>query len=108
MGRSRPRALGPGRARRRFDRRGRHPGRRQHLKIMQLLAAVDGDATTPLVEVLIASVSRLRRGMTVIVVTPSIDPTWVRPLATLRSRGVGCVAVTLDGDAYERLARELD
>src|ERR671937_820943 len=77
-------------------------GGRQHLKIMQLLAAVDGDATTPLVEVLVASVSRLRRGMTAVVITPSLDASWVRPLATLRSRGVGCVAVTLDAGAYER------
>ena len=81
-------------------------GGRQHLKIMQLLAAVDGDATTPLVEVLVASVSRLRRGMTCVVVTPSLDASWVRPLATLRSRGVGCVAVNLDADAYDRLGRE--
>ncbi|MFL5649091.1 MAG: DUF58 domain-containing protein [Chloroflexota bacterium] len=83
-------------------------GGRQHLKIMQLLAAVDGDATTPLVEVLVASVSRLRRGMTVVVITSSLDPSWVRPLATLRSRGVGCVAVTLDADGFERVAREQD
>ena len=81
-------------------------GGRQHLKIMQLLAAVDGDASTPLSDVLVASVSRLRRGMTAVVITPSLDTSWVRPLATLRSRGVGCVAVTLDGDAYDRLARE--
>ncbi len=73
---------------------------------MQLLAAVDGDSSTPLVEVLIASVSRLRRGMTAIVITPSLDGTWVRPLATLRSRGVGCVAITVDAEAYDRLARD--
>src|SRR5919201_706632 len=83
-------------------------GGRQHLKIMQLLAAVEGDATTPLVEGLVASVSRLRRGMTAVVITPSLDASWVRPLATLRSRGVGCVAVTLDAGAYERIGREIE
>jgi uncharacterized protein (DUF58 family) len=80
-------------------------GGRQHLKIMQLLAAVDADATSPLSDVLVASVSRLRRGMTAIVITPSLDPTWIRPLATLRSRGVGCVAVSLDPDAFDRYSR---
>jgi uncharacterized protein (DUF58 family) len=80
-------------------------GSRQHLKIMQLLAAVEGDGTTPLSEVLVASVSRLRRGMTVVVVTASGDTAWVRPLGTLRSRGVGCVAVTVDAPAYDRIAR---
>jgi hypothetical protein len=73
---------------------------------MQLLAAVDGDGPTPLGEVLVASVSRLRRGMTAIVITPSLDSSWVRPLATFRSRGIGCVAVTLDAAAFERHARE--
>ena len=81
-------------------------GSRQHLKIMQLLAAVEADGATPLVEVLIGSVGRLRRGMTAVVITPSIDPAWVRPLATLRSRGVGCVAVTLEADAFARYEAE--
>jgi len=79
-------------------------GSRQHLKLMQLLAAVEADGSAPLVEVLVGSVGRLRRGMTAVVITPSTDPAWVKPVATLRSRGVGCVAVTLDGPAYERVA----
>jgi uncharacterized protein (DUF58 family) len=83
-------------------------GGRQHLKIMQLLAAVDGDGPSPLDEVLVATMSRLRRGMTAIVITASTDPAWVRPMATFRSRGIGCVAVTVDADAYERVARDED
>src|SRR5215207_5596157 len=54
-------------------------GSRQHLKIMQLLAAVEGDGTTPLAECLINAAGRLRRGMTAIVITSSTDPGWVRP-----------------------------
>jgi uncharacterized protein (DUF58 family) len=79
-------------------------GARQHLKLMQLLAAVEADGTAPLVEVLVGSVGRLRRGMTAVVITPSTDPAWVKPVATLRSRGVGCVAVTIDGPAFEQVA----
>jgi uncharacterized protein (DUF58 family) len=75
-------------------------GGRQHQKIMQLLAAVDADSATPLVETLIASVGRLRRGMTAVIITASMDPSWVRPLAALRARGVGCVVVTVDANAY--------
>jgi uncharacterized protein (DUF58 family) len=80
-------------------------GSRQHLKIMQLLAAVDGDGTTPLVECLVNAAGRLRRGMTAIVVTPSTDPAWVRPIAALRARGIGSVVVTVDALAAERLDR---
>jgi uncharacterized protein (DUF58 family) len=81
-------------------------GSRQRLKLMQLLAAVDGDGTTPLSEALVAAVPRIRRGMTVVVVTSSLDRTWVKPLSTLRSRGVACVVVWLDPGAFEAFARE--
>jgi uncharacterized protein (DUF58 family) len=80
-------------------------GSRQHLKIMQLLAAVDGDGTTPLVECLVNAAGRLRRGMTAIVITPSTDPAWVRPIAALRSRGIGSVVVTLDALGADQLDR---
>jgi uncharacterized protein (DUF58 family) len=48
-------------------------GGRQHLKIMQLLAAVEADGNQPLVETLIGTVGRLRRGMTAVVITPSVS-----------------------------------
>jgi uncharacterized protein (DUF58 family) len=81
-------------------------GGRQHQKIMQLLAAVDADSSTPLVETLIGSVGRLRRGMTAVIITPSVDASWVRPLAALRARGVACAVVTVDAAAYARAEAE--
>jgi len=77
-------------------------GGRQHLKVMQLLAAVEGDGSTPLGEALVASVPRIRRGMTCVAVTASLNRDWVKPLAALRSRGVACVVVALDVPAFER------
>ena len=81
-------------------------GGRQHLKVMQLLAAVDGDGVSPVDEALVATVSRIRRGMTAVLVTASLDRAWVKPLATLRTRGVACVAVTMDIPAFERRVLE--
>jgi len=75
-------------------------GGRQHLKIMQLLAAVDGDGSNSLSEVLVATVPRIRRGMTAVIVTPSLDRSWVKPLSTLRARGVACVTVAFDRAAF--------
>jgi len=75
-------------------------GGRQHLKIMQLLAAVEADGATPLAETLIATLPRLRRGMSAVVVTPSLERDWVRPLSTLRPRGVGCVVVSVDPHSH--------
>ena len=81
-------------------------GGRQHLKVMQLLAAVEGDGAQPLSEALVGTVGRIRRGMTAVVVTPSLDRAWVKPLASLRARAVGCVVVLVDPTAYDRFARE--
>jgi hypothetical protein len=46
--------------------------------------------------------------MTAIVITPSLDTSWVRPLAALRTRGVGSVAITLDAAAFDRVALDDD
>ncbi len=73
---------------------------------MQLLAAVEGDGGSPLSEALIATIPRIRRGMTAVVVTASLDRSWVKPLVTLRSRGVACVVVSIDVDAYASFARD--
>jgi uncharacterized protein (DUF58 family) len=81
-------------------------GGRQHLKVMQLLAAVEGDGSTPIMEAIVASIPRIRRGMTAVLVTASLDRSWVKPLATLRSRGVACVVVAMDMPAFERREQE--
>jgi uncharacterized protein (DUF58 family) len=81
-------------------------GPRQRQKILRLLAAVEGDGGSPLAETLVAGLQGLRRGMSAVIITPSVDPTWVRPLATLRPRGVGCQVIWLDQGAF--LARQAE
>jgi hypothetical protein len=85
-------------------------GPRQYQKVMQVLAAVAANGDRPLVQVLIDGVGRLRRGMSAVIVTPSADRDWVRPLSGLRNRGVETVIVLLDALAFaaaERRARGL-
>jgi hypothetical protein len=67
---------------------------------MQLMAAVQADGTMPLRELLVEGISHLRRGMTAIVITPSLDRGWVRPLTSLRTRGVACTVVIADPLAH--------
>jgi uncharacterized protein (DUF58 family) len=81
-------------------------GGRQHLKVMQLLAAVEGDGSVPMAEALVSSVTRIRRGMTAIIITASLDREWVKPVATLRSRGVAVVVISMDVPAFERRVME--
>lgn len=80
-------------------------GPRQRQKIMQLLAAVEGDGSTPLAEVLLTGLPKLRRGMTAVVITPSRERVWVRALSTLRGRGVTAAVITLDAPSYEPRSR---
>ena len=80
-------------------------GGRQHQKMMRLLAVVQGDGTLPLVEVLVQMLPRLRRGTTAVVITPSLERSWVRLLGGLSARGVGCVVCLPDPVAYEEHAR---
>lgn len=76
-------------------------GSRQRQKIMQLLAAVEGDGGTPLAEMLLAGLPRLRRGMTAVVVTASRERRWVRALTPLRARGVAAAVIALDAASYD-------
>ena len=75
-------------------------GARQRHKILGLLAVAEAEGSTPLVEMILESAGRARRGMAVIVITPSLDPSWVRPLAALRRQGMAPVACLIDPLAH--------
>jgi uncharacterized protein (DUF58 family) len=81
-------------------------GPRQRLKVLQLLAAVEADGRAPLDETIVEGLGRLRRGMTAVVVTPTLDTAFVRPLGILRSRGIGVVVVLLEAAAFDKTADE--
>ncbi|MFN8520008.1 MAG: DUF58 domain-containing protein [Chloroflexota bacterium] len=80
-------------------------GSRQLQRLLHLLAGATADASTPLVELLLATLPQLRRGMTAVVVTPSLDPAWVGPIAGLRARGVGALVCLVDPVAHDAQAR---
>jgi uncharacterized protein (DUF58 family) len=71
-------------------------GARQQHKILNLLAVAQAEGSTPLAEMLVEGQSRMRRGTVALVVTPSLDRSWVAPLAALRSAGVAPIACIVD------------
>lgn len=75
-------------------------GARQQHKVMSLLAVAQAEGATPLAEVLLEGSGRMRRGTVALVVTPSLDVSWVRPLATLRGAGVAPIACIVDPLAH--------
>ncbi len=82
-------------------------GPRQQQKLLQLLAAVEGDGSMPLRQLLMEGLTRLRRGMTAVIVTPSLDRDWIRPLTTLRRRGISAAIFVIDPLAHEQETRRL-
>ena len=76
--------------------------------MLHLLAAVQPDGVVPLHELLVDGLARLRRGMTAVIVTPSLDRGWVSPLASLRRRGIGCAVCIVDPVAHEVRSRIVD
>ena len=67
---------------------------------MSLLAVAQADGATPLAEMLVESGSRLRRGAVAVVITPSLDQSWVKPLASIRSAAVPPTACIVDPLAH--------
>lgn len=82
-------------------------GSRQLQRLLHLLAGASADSSTPLVELLLATLPQLRRGMTAVVITPSLDASWVGPLTGLRARGVGALVCIIDPVAHDTQARAL-
>ncbi len=82
-------------------------GPRQYQKIMQTLAAVQADGTQPFSHVLVEGIPHLRRGMTALIVTPSLEREWVRPLSSLRGRGIEVEVMILDAPAFASQERRV-
>jgi uncharacterized protein (DUF58 family) len=75
-------------------------GARQEHKILGLLAVAQAEGATPLPEMLTQSAHRMRRGTAALVVTASLDRSWVAPLAALRSGGVAPIACIVEPLAH--------
>ncbi len=71
-------------------------GARQQHKILGLLAVAQPEGSTALAEMLLEGQVRMRRGTVALVVTPSLDRSWVAPLAALRTAGVAPIACVVD------------
>jgi uncharacterized protein (DUF58 family) len=81
-------------------------GARQQHKILSVLAVAQADGATPLAEMLLEGSAHVRRGTVALVVTPSLDRSWVAPLAAIRSAGVAPIACIVDPLAHASASLE--
>jgi uncharacterized protein (DUF58 family) len=75
-------------------------GHRQLTKILETLAMTRAQGEIPLTQVLLSEGERLGRGVTLVVITPSLDPTWVAAVRDLGRRGVRLVAILVDPESF--------
>lgn len=73
---------------------------RQLFKMLEALAVLRAYGTQPLAEVLAAESVRFGRNCTLIIITPSLDETWVVSLQHLLYRGARAVVVLVDPQSF--------
>lgn len=77
-------------------------GHRQLTKILETLAMARAEGTASLTQVLLTEGDRLGRGVTLVVITPSLDPSWVAAARELVRRGATLIAVLIDPTTFGR------
>lgn len=75
-------------------------GGRQMFKILEQLAVVRADGTTPFGELLLAESGLFNRNSTLIVITSSTNEEWAHSLIEIVSRGVQSVAVIVEPSTF--------
>jgi len=75
-------------------------GRAQQWRILQALATVRAGGRWPLARVLAEMDRNLGRGMTLALITPSCDPTWVAGLLSPMRRGIAPAVLLLDPNTF--------
>lgn len=84
-------------------------GHRQLTKILETLAISRAAGDAPLTQVLLTEGDRLGRGVTIVVITASLDRRWVAAARELMRRGGRVIAVVMDPQSFggSRRADEL-
>jgi uncharacterized protein (DUF58 family) len=75
-------------------------GGRQLTKILETLAVVRAEGTTPLEQILTLEGDQLGRGTTVIVITPSTRDGWSAAISRLLRRGLRVITVLIDAESF--------
>ena len=75
-------------------------GHRQLTKILETLAVIRAAGNVPLAQIMLSEGARLGRGVTLVVITPSMDQHWVAASRDLIRRGVRIIAVLIDPEGF--------
>ena len=75
-------------------------GERQVNRLLEVLAVLRGQGHTPFSHVLSLESARLTRSVTCVVITPSVEPAWVKAVRESKRRGLRVIAVIVDPHSF--------
>jgi uncharacterized protein (DUF58 family) len=75
-------------------------GHRQLTKMLETLAVIRAEGDIPLGQILLGEGAALGRGVTLVVITSSLDSMWVAAARDIRRRGVSVIAVVVDPNGF--------
>jgi uncharacterized protein (DUF58 family) len=75
-------------------------GHRQLTKVLETLAMIEASGDVPLPYVLLNEGQQLGRGVTLVVITPEMDMSWVVASRELMRRGISIIAVVIDPTGF--------
>jgi hypothetical protein len=68
--------------------------------MLETLAVIRAEGDIPLGQVLLGEGERLGRGVTLVVITPSLDRFWIAAARDVMRRGVAVTAVLIDPEGF--------
>lgn len=75
-------------------------GERQLSRLLEMLAVVESDGNLPFASLLAEETARLSRSLTLVLVTPSSEPDWIRFAQDARRRGLHLLVVLIDASSF--------
>lgn len=75
-------------------------GERQLSRLLEMLAVVESDGTQPFAAHLAEETARLSRNITLVLITPSSEPDWIRFAQDARRRGLHLLVVLIDASSF--------
>lgn len=75
-------------------------GERQLSRLLEMMAVVESDGVEPFSALLAEETARLGRSITLVLITPSAEPDWVRVAQDARRRGLHIIVVVIDPRSF--------
>jgi uncharacterized protein (DUF58 family) len=75
-------------------------GERQLSRLLEMLSVVESDGNQPFASLIAEETARLSRNITLILVTPSSEPDWIRFAQDARRRGLHLLVVLIDASSF--------